>query len=50
MTKKINEINWEKLLKVNRDIFFNMFSLNEEVAISDEVKIKFYSDSITTTP
>ena len=43
MSKKINEINWEKLLKVNRDIFFNMFSLNEELAISDEVKIKFYS-------
>ncbi|MGV7105833.1 HamA C-terminal domain-containing protein [Flavobacterium sp. U410] len=43
MTKKISDINWEKLLKVNRDIFFNLFSLNEEVAISDEVKIKFYS-------
>jgi len=43
MAKKIKEINWEKLLKVNRDIFFNFFSLNEEVVISDEVKIKFYS-------
>ena len=43
MTKKINEIDWTKLLKVNRDIFFNLFSLNEEVVISDEVKIKFYS-------
>jgi hypothetical protein len=43
MTKKINEIDWAKLLKVNRDVFFNLFSLNEEVAVSDEVKIKFYS-------
>jgi hypothetical protein len=43
MTKKIKEIDWAKLLKVNRDVFFNLFSLNEEVAVSDEVKIKFYS-------
>ncbi|GEC80237.1 HamA C-terminal domain-containing protein [Flavobacterium aquatile] len=43
MTRKINEIDWAKLLKVNRDIFFNLFSLNEEVAVSNEVKIKFYS-------
>ncbi|WP_428225093.1 HamA C-terminal domain-containing protein [Flavobacterium sp.] len=43
MTKKISDINWEKLLKVNRDFFFDLFILNEEVAISDEVKIKFYS-------
>jgi hypothetical protein len=43
MTKKIIEIDWIKLLKVDKDIFFNFFSLNEEVVISDEVKIKFYS-------
>jgi hypothetical protein len=43
MAKKISEIDWTKLLKVKRDIFFNLFSLNEEVVISNEVKIKFYS-------
>ncbi|MRX38116.1 DUF1837 domain-containing protein [Flavobacterium sp. LC2016-23] len=43
MAKKINEIDWLKLLKVDKDVFFNWFTLNEEEIISEEVKIKFYS-------
>jgi hypothetical protein len=43
MTKKIKEIDWLKLLKVDNDIFFSWFCLSEEVIISNEVKIKFYS-------
>ncbi|MEN9908798.1 MAG: hypothetical protein RLZZ540_1947 [Bacteroidota bacterium] len=43
MTKKISEIDWSKLLKVDKDLFFDWFNFKEEVIISDEIKIKFYS-------
>lgn len=43
MAKKINEIEWPKLLRVNKDIFFDWFNFKEEVIVSEEVKIKFYS-------
>lgn len=43
MAKKINEIEWLKLLKVDKDIFFDWFSYKEEVIISEEIRIKFYS-------
>ena len=43
MGKKINDIDWIKLLKVDKDLFFNLFSLNEEEVVSDVVKIKFYN-------
>lgn len=43
MTKRISEIDWSKLLKVDKDLFFDWFNFKEEVIISDEIKIKFYS-------
>lgn len=43
MAKKLDEIDWLKLLKVDRDIFFDWFNLKEEVVVSKDVKIKFYS-------
>ncbi len=43
MTKKISDIEWLKLLKVDKDVFFNFFNLNEEVLIEEGIKIKFYS-------
>ena len=43
MTKKINEIKWMNLLRVDKNAFLNWFNLQEEVIVSKEVKIKFYS-------
>ncbi len=42
MAKKLNEIDWLKLLKVDKDIFFDWFNFKEEVVVSKGVKIKFY--------
>lgn len=43
MATKIKEIDWLKLIKVDRDTFLSWFILHEEEVISDEVKVKFYS-------
>jgi hypothetical protein len=43
MTKKINEIDWSKLLRVDKDVFLDWFNLQEEVKVAKDVIIKFYS-------
>lgn len=43
MTKKLDEIDWVKLLKVDEKIFFDWFNFKEEVVISKDFKLKFYS-------
>lgn len=43
MASRIKEIDWLKLIKVDRDTFLKWFFLHEEEVISDDVKVKFYS-------
>lgn len=43
MAKNLSEINWQKLLRVDKDIFYSWFNLKEEVVLSEDLKIKFYS-------
>lgn len=43
MAKKINEIDWSKLLRVDKDLFLDWFNLQEEVKVTEGVFIKFYS-------
>ncbi|SCY64241.1 protein of unknown function [Flavobacterium anhuiense] len=43
MASRIKEIDWLKLIKVDRDTFLNWFFLHEEEVISDDIKVKFYS-------
>ncbi|UWY27980.1 DUF1837 domain-containing protein [Flavobacterium sp. TR2] len=43
MASRIKEIDWLKLIKVDRDTFLKWFFLHEEEVISDDIKVKFYS-------
>ncbi|WP_062058370.1 HamA C-terminal domain-containing protein [Aquimarina longa] len=43
MPKDLKDIAWDKLLKIDKNAFTDWFSLNEEVTLSEDVKVKFYS-------